>query len=155
MRRHRASTSWSVWLSAWPMCNDPVTLGGGMTIEKIDAWESGFDSGAKNRWLSQNGYHRSSTSFGSYAFGISIVQPPVNLRNCLSMARRHLLSMAKQSRNDNRQIMIVERAWKDSGILRRGLAVSSKLRPIRATNRFHGKPAFPRHKRTFPRLTHL
>jgi hypothetical protein len=23
-----------VWSSAWPMCSEPVTFGGGMTIEK-------------------------------------------------------------------------------------------------------------------------
>ena len=29
--------SWMVLLRAWPICNDPVTLGGGMTIEKTFA----------------------------------------------------------------------------------------------------------------------
>ncbi len=33
MRLRRDRVSWMVWSSAWPMCSDPVTLGGGMTIE--------------------------------------------------------------------------------------------------------------------------
>ena len=32
IRRHRMSTSWSVLLSACPMCSAPVTFGGGMTM---------------------------------------------------------------------------------------------------------------------------
>ncbi len=32
MRQKRMITSWSVLLSAWPMCRTPVTFGGGMTI---------------------------------------------------------------------------------------------------------------------------
>ena len=32
MRSKRQSTSCSVLLSAWPMCSEPVTFGGGMTI---------------------------------------------------------------------------------------------------------------------------
>ncbi len=34
MRRQRVSTSWMVQVSACPMCNAPVTLGGGMTMQK-------------------------------------------------------------------------------------------------------------------------
>ena len=30
----RLSISWSVLSSAWPTCSEPVTFGGGMTIEK-------------------------------------------------------------------------------------------------------------------------
>ena len=33
MRRLRAIASWIVPLSAWPMCSEPVTLGGGIAIE--------------------------------------------------------------------------------------------------------------------------
>ncbi len=32
IRSKRIRTSWSVLLSAWPMCSAPVTLGGGITI---------------------------------------------------------------------------------------------------------------------------
>ena len=31
--RSGTSTSWSVLLSAWPICSEPVTLGGGMTMQ--------------------------------------------------------------------------------------------------------------------------
>ena len=37
MRSNRISTSWSVLFRAWPMCSEPVTLGGGMTTEKGSA----------------------------------------------------------------------------------------------------------------------
>ncbi len=33
MRSKRQSTSCSVLLSAWPICSEPVTFGGGMTME--------------------------------------------------------------------------------------------------------------------------
>ena len=33
MRSKRTRMSWSVLLSAWPMWSEPVTFGGGMTIE--------------------------------------------------------------------------------------------------------------------------
>jgi hypothetical protein len=44
MRWKRISTSCSVLFSAWPMCSEPVTFGGGMTIEKGSA--AGSDDGA-------------------------------------------------------------------------------------------------------------
>ncbi len=33
MRSNRASTSCSVLLSAWPICSEPVTFGGGITMQ--------------------------------------------------------------------------------------------------------------------------
>jgi hypothetical protein len=33
MRRQRMSTSWIVSPRAWPMWSEPVTFGGGMTME--------------------------------------------------------------------------------------------------------------------------
>src|ERR1041384_6491891 len=33
MRLSRDSVSWIVWSRAWPMCSEPVTFGGGMTME--------------------------------------------------------------------------------------------------------------------------
>ena len=33
MRRQRMRMSWMVTNSAWPMCSEPVTFGGGITIE--------------------------------------------------------------------------------------------------------------------------
>ena len=33
IRSKRASTSCSVLLSAWPICSEPVTFGGGITME--------------------------------------------------------------------------------------------------------------------------
>ena len=40
MRRQRVRMSISVWLSMWPMCRRPVTLGGGSRMVKAD-WPSG------------------------------------------------------------------------------------------------------------------
>ncbi len=37
MRLIRISASWIVPLSAWPMCSAPVTLGGGIAIEKFSS----------------------------------------------------------------------------------------------------------------------
>src|SRR5260370_39729516 len=34
MRCERVAVSMMVWSSMWPMCRAPVTLGGGMTMEK-------------------------------------------------------------------------------------------------------------------------
>ena len=33
IRRRRISASISVWSSAWPMCREPVTFGGGITMQ--------------------------------------------------------------------------------------------------------------------------
>ena len=45
VRWKRISTSCSVLFSAWPMCSEPVTFGGGMTIANGSA--SGSSVGAK------------------------------------------------------------------------------------------------------------
>ena len=45
IRSNRISTSCSVLFSAWPMCSEPVTFGGGMTIENGSA--AGSALGAK------------------------------------------------------------------------------------------------------------
>ena len=37
IRWKRVSTSCRVLFSAWPMCSDPVTFGGGMTMLKVSA----------------------------------------------------------------------------------------------------------------------
>ncbi len=63
MRFQRTITSWSVFVNAWPMCSDPVTFGGGMTIAKGVLPDVG--SARKNPSLSQNSLQRGSTSFGS------------------------------------------------------------------------------------------
>ena len=63
IRFQRTITSWSVFVNACPMCSDPVTFGGGMTIEKGGLPEVG--SARKKPPLSQNSLQRGSTSFGS------------------------------------------------------------------------------------------
>ena len=70
MRERRMTTSWMVLLSAWPMCSEPVTLGGGMTTEY----------GSTPSTISAEKYPPSchdakigpSTALGSYALGISL-----------------------------------------------------------------------------------
>src|SRR5690349_2576939 len=54
--------SWSVLLSACPMCSEPVTFGGGMTMQKLSALGSFLGLNApddSHAWL-----QRGSTSFG-------------------------------------------------------------------------------------------
>src|SRR6476659_403665 len=69
--------------NAWPMCSEPVTLGGGMTIEKgafgvcASAW--------KYFCSSQKRYHFCSTAAGSYALGSSLMTSRV-LRRRLRVA---------------------------------------------------------------------
>jgi hypothetical protein len=41
MRFQRTRMSWRVLFSAWPMCKEPVTLGGGMTMQYGFALEKG------------------------------------------------------------------------------------------------------------------
>src|SRR5581483_10825154 len=69
MRSNRARMSCSVLLSAWPMCSEPVTLGGGMTIE--NGRPSCFGRNAPSS--SQRRYHFDSISPWVYAFGSSIL----------------------------------------------------------------------------------
>src|SRR5208337_149934 len=69
MRCQRVRMSISVWSSMWPMCRDPVTFGGGITIAKTGP---GFAGSALNSSsFTQNSAQRGSISFGSYALAIS------------------------------------------------------------------------------------
>src|SRR5215831_2715356 len=67
MRRRRIRASMNVWSSAWPMCRDPVTFGGGITMEYAGA---GAAASAANRpRATQSSYRRASTSPGAYCGG--------------------------------------------------------------------------------------
>jgi len=63
MRFQRTITSCSVRVKAWPMCSEPVTLGGGMTMANDGPGRAG--SALKKPLSSQNRYQRGSTVFGS------------------------------------------------------------------------------------------
>ena len=69
IRCQRVKISISVWFSMCPMCRDPVTLGGGMTIEKTDP--GALASARKSCSFTQNSAQRDSICCGSYAFAIS------------------------------------------------------------------------------------
>ena len=58
MRLKRHNTSWRVLFRACPMWREPVTLGGGITMEKDGAPEP---AGAKWSAASQRAYHSPST----------------------------------------------------------------------------------------------
>ena len=60
----RMSTSWSVAVRAWPRWSEPVTLGGGRTIEKWGR-EPSFSSPWKQPRSVQKRYQRASTSLCS------------------------------------------------------------------------------------------
>src|SRR5690242_10012040 len=71
MRRRRLIASISVWLRAWPMCSEPVTFGGGSTIEN-----GGFPdeaSAVKYPAATQRSYIGASSAAGSQAPGRSVV----------------------------------------------------------------------------------
>src|SRR3954454_1751530 len=70
IRSRRVRTSCSVMSSACPMCSDPVTLGGGMTI--VHGFRSGR-SGRNSPALSQCAYQRSSIVRGSKVLGSSLM----------------------------------------------------------------------------------
>jgi len=70
MRARRTSTSCMVLFSTCPMCNTPVTFGGGITIV-YGSRPSGSEW--KNFFSTQYLYQRSSAAAGSYIFEISIV----------------------------------------------------------------------------------
>ena len=65
MRWNRTSTSSSVQKSAWPMCSEPVTLGGGIGSTYVGRVSPGASLAAKTPWSSQYWYQRGSTSVGS------------------------------------------------------------------------------------------
>src|SRR5215472_7942621 len=69
MRCQRVKMSISVWSSMCPMCNEPVTFGGGITIEKTGPGFAG--SALNNSSFTQHSAHFGSISFGSYALAIS------------------------------------------------------------------------------------
>ena len=64
MRATRMQRSWIAALSAWPMCSEPVTFGGGTAIEKFSA-ASPSGSGLKMPASIQRANTRDSTSAGS------------------------------------------------------------------------------------------
>src|SRR3954463_6479596 len=63
-RWKRISVSWTEPLSAWPMCSAPVTLGGGIAMEKFSSGEPS-GSGWNSPESSQRSTMRGSTSEGS------------------------------------------------------------------------------------------
>src|ERR1700731_222850 len=69
MRCQRVRMSISVWSSMCPMCSDPVTFGGGMTIENTGP--GAFASALNSSSFTQKSAHRGSICCGSYAFAIS------------------------------------------------------------------------------------
>ena len=69
-RAWRTSTSCNVLSSACPMCSEPVTLGGGLTIVHGSAPGR---SGRNSPSLSQCAYQRNSISAGSKVFGSSLM----------------------------------------------------------------------------------
>src|SRR3990170_8900594 len=70
MRLRRMMTSWIDWSRACPMWSDPVTLGGGMTMQK--GGPPAFSSGRKIPAFSQREYQCASTCCGSYAGSIGV-----------------------------------------------------------------------------------
>src|SRR2546430_369618 len=69
MRCQRVRMSISVWSSMWPICSEPVTFGGGMTMQKASPGAAG--SARKRSPFDQNSAHFPSISCGSYALEIS------------------------------------------------------------------------------------
>src|SRR6266404_126127 len=68
MRCQRAKISISVCSSMCPMCSDPVTLGGGITIENTGLGAFGSTRNSCSR--TQNSAHRGSICCGSYVLAI-------------------------------------------------------------------------------------
>src|SRR5450432_2046760 len=69
MRCQRVRISISVCSSMCPMCSEPVTLGGGITMENTGP--GAFTSARNSCSLTQNSAQRGSINCGSYAFAIS------------------------------------------------------------------------------------
>src|SRR4029077_15282372 len=83
MRCQRVKMSISVWFSMCPMCSEPVTFGGGITIEKVVPGLLG--SALNSSSLTQYSAQRGSICCGSYALAISRA-----IRSALlALARRH------------------------------------------------------------------
>src|SRR5262245_40354712 len=75
MRRRRTSASIRVWSSACPMCSDPVTLGGGITM--VNGGAADPASAVKYPAAAQASYRRVSTSPGEYCVGRGVSVPVV------------------------------------------------------------------------------
>src|SRR5215469_3227902 len=75
MRRRRTRASIRVWSSACPMCSDPVTFGGGITMVKGGAADPA--SVVKYPAATQASYRRVSTSPGLYCVGRLVSVPVV------------------------------------------------------------------------------
>src|SRR5215469_2888002 len=75
MRRRRTMASISVWSSAWPMCRDPVTFGGGITM--VNGGAADRASAVKYPAAAQASYRRLSTSAGLYCVGRLVSVPVV------------------------------------------------------------------------------
>src|SRR5260370_30184463 len=69
IRCQRVRISISVCSSMCPMCNEPVTFGGGMTIENTGP--AALASALNSSSFTQKSAHRGSICCGSYAFAIS------------------------------------------------------------------------------------
>src|SRR5580704_6723427 len=88
MRCQRVRMSISVWSSMCPMCRDPVTLGGGITMENTGPGT--FTSARNSCSLTQNSAQQGSIRCGSYALAISRgIRPstPEDLRFRASLRR--------------------------------------------------------------------
>jgi hypothetical protein len=64
MRSNRHRMSWSVLLRAWPMCSEPVTFGGGITMVKGTASRRSGRPALKARLSSHTTDMRASISAG-------------------------------------------------------------------------------------------
>src|SRR6267143_2326859 len=69
MRCQRVKISISVWSIMCPMCSEPVTFGGGITIENTGP--GAFGSARKSCSRTQNSAQRGSICCGSYVLAIS------------------------------------------------------------------------------------
>src|SRR5215472_13830053 len=82
IRFRRTTTSSTVFWSMWPICNEPVTFGGGIIM--TNRGRSDFASARKNPFCSHQWYQRLSTSWALYVFGISaFIDPSQFLTNDL------------------------------------------------------------------------
>src|SRR5438093_6141153 len=86
IRFHRTKMSCRVCCRAWPMCREPVTLGGGMTMEKRGLVD--LLSATKYPPASQTSYHLCSTGRGSQVFSIGAGIPSL-YRQAHSLPLRH------------------------------------------------------------------
>src|SRR5262245_20214117 len=76
IRCQRVKMSISVWSSMCPICKEPVTFGGGITMEKTGP--GAFASARKRLSFTQNSAQRPSICCGSYALAISRAMPALS-----------------------------------------------------------------------------